>query len=539
MRAFLRALSFRMLALALILTLLAAPQALAATKYATLEFGSRGSDVLKLQKALLELGFNPNGTDGKFGRGTETAVKAYQAARGLEADGKAGTLTLTKLYAETDGQSATVTTPVTTNPNTLKYGDSGSRVTELQTALVKLGYNTNGVDGRFGAGTQRAVISFQKDNGLEADGLAGTKTLELLYKKADGTSSSSGSSSGSGTSSGLTRTLRRGYTGDDVITVQQRLKELGYYTGSIDGVYGSGSIAAATAFQKNNGLKVDGLTGQSTYAALFSSSAVAAGSSGSSSSGSSSSSGAYVKLKSGDKGTEVKKLQQALKDLGYNVSADGTYGPITVAAVTAFQKLNGLDDDGIAGAKTQTVLYSGNAKRYDSSSNSGSSSGSSSSGSSSSGSTGTTVAPNGATIQLLHWFNDVKPTLKNGQNLIAYDPETGISWTLRIMSRGNHADVEPLTAADTAAMFEAFGNKESWGPKVVYVKLPDGRWSIASTHNVAHGGQTISGNNFDGQNCVHFLRDMDECKQNDPDYGVQNQNAIRNAWKKLTGITVD
>lgn len=539
MRAFLRALSFRMLALALILTLLAAPQALAATKYATLEFGSRGSDVLKLQKALLELGFNPNGTDGKFGRGTETAVKAYQAARGLEADGKAGTLTLTKLYAETDGQSATVTTPVTTpvttNPNTLKYGDSGSRVTEMQTALVKLGYNTNGVDGRFGAGTQRAVISFQKDNGLEADGLAGTKTLELLYKKADGTSSSSGS----GTSSGLTRTLRRGYTGDDVVTVQQRLKELGYYTGSIDGVYGSGSIAAATAFQKNNGLKVDGLTGQSTYAALFSSSAVAAGSSGSSSSGSSSSSGAYVKLQSGDKGTEVKKLQQALKDLGYNVSADGTYGPITVAAVTAFQKLNGLDDDGIAGAKTQTVLYSGNAKRYDSSSNSGSSSGSSSSGSSSSGSTGTTVAPNGATIQLLHWFNDVKPTLKNGQNLIAYDPETGISWTLRIMSRGNHADVEPLTAADTAAMFEAFGNKESWGPKVVYVKLPDGRWSIASTHNVAHGGQTISGNNFDGQNCVHFLRDMDECKQNDPDYGVQNQNAIRNAWKKLTGITVD
>ena len=530
MRAFLRALSFRMLALALILTLLAAPQALAATKYTTLEFGSRGSDVLQLQKALLELGFNPNGTDGKFGRGTETAVKAYQGARGLEVDGKAGTLTLTMLYGETSGESGTITTPVTTNPNTLKYGDSGSRVTELQTALVKLGYNTNGVDGRFGAGTQRAVISFQKDNGLEADGLAGTKTLELLYAKANGSGSSSGSSSG--TSTGLTRTLRRGYTGDDVIAVQERLKELGYYTGSIDGVYGSGSIAAATAFQKNNGLKVDGLTGQSTYAALFSSSAVAAGSSSSSGSSSSGSSSTYVKLQSGDKGTEVKKLQQALKDLGYDVSADGTYGPITVAAVIAFQKLNGLDDDGIAGAKTQTVLYSGNAKRYDSSSGS-------SSGGSSSGNTGTTVAPNGATIQLLHWFDDVKPTLKNGQNLIAYDPDTGISWTLRIMSRGNHADVEPLTAADTAAMFQAFGNKESWGPKVVYIKLPDGRWSIASTHNVAHGSQTISDNNFDGQNCVHFLRDMDECKQNDPDYGVQNQEAIREAWKKLTGITVN
>ena len=98
---------------------------------------------------------------------------------------------------------------------------------------------------------------------------------------------------------------------------------------------------------------------------------------------------------------------------------------------------------------------------------------------------------------------------------------------------------EPLTAADTEAMFKAFGNKESWGPKVVYIKLPDGRWSIASTHNVAHGSQTISNNNFDGQNCVHFLRDMDECMKNDPDYGVQNQNAIRKAWKALTGITVD
>ena len=120
----------------------------------------------------------------------------------------------------------------------------------------------------------------------------------------------------------------------------------------------------------------------------------------------------------------------------------------------------------------------------------------------------------------------------------AYDPETGISWTLRVMSRGNHADVEPLTAADTAAMNQAFGNKESWGPKVVYVLLPDGRWSIASTHNVAHGGQTISDNNFDGQNCVHFLRDMDECMKNDPSYGVQNQKAIRKAWKELTGETV-
>ena len=51
--------------------------------------------------------------------------------------------------------------------------------------------------------------------------------------------------------------------------------------------------------------------------------------------------------------------------------------------------------------------------------------------------------------------------------------------------------------------------------------------------------QSIKDNNFNGQNCVHFLRDMDECAKNDPSYGVKNQKAIRENWKRLTGETVD
>ena len=88
-------------------------------------------------------------------------------------------------------------------------------------------------------------------------------------------------------------------------------------------------------------------------------------------------------------------------------------------------------------------------------------------------------------------------------------------------------------------MMRAWNNEVTWTPKVVYIKLPDGRWSLATMHNVAHGSQVIGDNDFDGQNCVHFLRDRDECKENDPNYGVTNQNAIRKAWKSLTGITVD
>ena len=66
----------RLMALALILAMLITSQAQAAS-YKTLEFGSRGSAVEQLQRALEALGFDPNGTDGKFGRGTEKAVMLY------------------------------------------------------------------------------------------------------------------------------------------------------------------------------------------------------------------------------------------------------------------------------------------------------------------------------------------------------------------------------------------------------------------------------------------------------------------------------
>jgi len=527
----------RVTAAALVMTLLFVTPAFA--RYSTLEFGSRGSAVLKLQKALLAVGFDPNGTDGKFGRGTENAVKAYQRARGLTVDGKAGNLTQTRLYSEAEGSggssgSGSGSGTETTNPNTLKYGDSGSRVSEMQTALKKLGYYTGTVDGRFGAGTQRAVIAFQKANGLKADGLAGTRTLELLYEKANASSSGSSGNGSSSDASGFTRTLRRGYTGSDVKAVQNRLKALNYYTGTVDGVYGSGSITAVKAFQRSNGLSVDGLVGRQTYNRLMSSSAVAAPSSGSSgSSGGSDSSGessGYVTLRSGDTGEAVRKLQKALQKLNYNVSADGTYGPLTVNAVKEFQRINGLTADGVAGARTQELLYSGNARPYESN-GSPSDSGSDDFGSIS--------GPSGSEVQLLHWFNEVKPNLKTGQNILAYEPQSGISFTLYVMSRGRHADVEPLTSADTAKMMRAWNNEITWTPKIVYIKLPDGRWSLAAMHNVAHGSQVIKDNDFDGQNCVHFLRDMDECKKNDPNYGVTNQNAIRKAWKNLTGITVD
>ena len=508
----------------------------------TLRLGSRGTAVLQLQQALNALGYDTNGADGKFGKGTERAVKAYQQANGLTADGKAGVKTLAQLYSGSSvsgSTSGTASSEIYTakNPNTLQSGDSGSKVTQMQNALKLLGFYTGGVDGKFGSGTKKAVMQFQRVNGLTVDGLAGTQTQKLLYSQVDsgvsGGSSSSGSSSSG--SSGFTRTLRKGYTGADVIAVQQKLKELGFYSGSIVGVYGTGSIAAVKKFQQQNGLTADGLVGSRTYTALMSASTGSSSNSGSdnSSSSSDSTSGqdyAEGTLSYGSSGTEVKKMQQALKALGYNVSADGFYGALTQMAVTQFQKRNGLTADGVAGSATLKLLYSGNAKEADPSADDNMSI---------DDSTGKANGPSVSSVKLLHWFNEVKPSLKNGNKLIVFDPATNLQWTLKVYSLGRHCDSEPLTETDTKIMYKAFGNKNDWTPKPVYVQLPSGVWTLASTHNVPHLSGSISDNGFDGHLCVHFLRDMDECQKNDPNYGVQNQNAIRKKWKEMTGITVN
>ena len=348
-------------------------------------------------------------------------------------------------------------------------------------------------------------------------------------------------------------TLQNGDKGEEVTRLQQALIDLGYLSGTADGVFGNKTENALRKFQRKNGLEVDGLAGEQTRSVLYAKQAEKKGTVTTSpavsptatpapssiegdETGTNLFNGNYTAMRTGSKGERVKLLQQALISLKFlSGKADGKYGSATKKAVVAFQKSQKLSADGVAGRKTLVALEKAMKNR-----DAGETGNPTATPTPSPTPTPTPAlkagyAPDGSQLRLLHWFNDIKGTLKSGDHLLIYEPVSGISWTLRVYSRGNHCDSEPLTAQDTENMVKAFGGKNTWTQKGVYVRLPSGIWTIGSTHDMPHMSGSIKDNNFNGHLCVHFLRDMAECKKNDPKYGVANQETIRALWKQLTG----
>lgn len=310
------------------------------------------------------------------------------------------------------------------------------------------------------------------------------------------------------------RTLKKGMVGDDVSWVQNRLKELKYEI-TLTGSYDDQTIAAVKHFQSQNGLSTDGLAGSLTFSMLKSSNARKADDAPLT----------YDTLRVDDQGPAVTSMQKALKELGYNVTVNGDFDAATHNAVVAFQQRNGLVISGIADSLTRQVIHGENAKPY---------------------STPVEVLPSDAGViagpsisemKLLHWQDEIKPNVKAGQTFLIFDPNTNISWNLKFYSLGRHADSQPATWRDTQLMNRSFGST-SWTIHPVYVLLPTGQWTMATMHNMPHLFGSINDNGFGGHLCVHFLRDMAEAERNDPNYGVNNQKTLRNAWKALTGETI-
>lgn len=194
------------------------------------------------------------------------------------------------------------------------------------------------------------------------------------YLDASGVSTKIGAASG-GTSTTESKYLKVGSSGDKVTELQQRLTELGFYSGDITGYFGEQTQAAYMRFQTAAGLYADGIAGEDELSLLYSSNAPK---------GSVAEVGTDNKTEStttettdqettqntttsttysnGDCNEGVADIQNMLADLGYfNDEATGYYGNMTESAVIKFQFENGLTTTGEVDENTYKVLFSAKA----------------------------------------------------------------------------------------------------------------------------------------------------------------------------------
>lgn len=242
----------------------------------------------------------------------------------------------------------------------LAFGDEGDDVAELQQKLTDLSYYSGNISGRYREGTRAAIKAFQQDFGLEVTGQADAATQSALF-------------------AALYRPLRYGSTGDDVKRLQTRLTELGYYQGKISGNYLDGTRNAVAAFQEKHGEESTGEADMDTQTLIYSSAAQSRNAKADVTATPEPEDFFLVeedeltgelpatdppyeaftkKLKYESSGTQVKKVQTRLKELGYyegNIS--GNFLGHTRNAVKAFQKQNALDVDGVVGENTWNALF--------------------------------------------------------------------------------------------------------------------------------------------------------------------------------------
>ena len=339
--------------------------------------GDSGENVYILQARLFELGYYTGRIDGRFSEETTQAVKDFQRANGLTADGIAGKGTQSKLESGTavpaGGAQPEASIPSTPGTlSTLRRGDQSGEVLVLQQYLQSLGYLSSEPDGQFGSATERAVKLFQEANGLTADGVAGKGTLSILYGgEATAYSDYFGAGAVRTDAPAATATPKPNTNiviqweseGDDVRQYQARLVELGYLSQKyVTGKFNQPTVDATKAFQTMNDLKVDGAAGPETLKLIYSTDAR-------NSEGvrerdlSTSDTKVSEVLAVGMTGEQVRSLQSRLSALGYlNASlVTGVYDDQTEQAVRRFQQANGLTADGRAGSATQSRLVASGA----------------------------------------------------------------------------------------------------------------------------------------------------------------------------------
>jgi N-acetylmuramoyl-L-alanine amidase len=142
---------------------------------------------------------------------------------------------------------------------TIRRGDIGEGIRDVQSRLSALGHVVDPGEleqHRFGESTERAVRAFQQDRGLLVDGLVGEETWEELVE------------AGYALGDRVLYLRSPHFRGDDVRALQSRLNVLGFDPGREDGILGEQTSRAVQEFQRNVGLRPDGIVGGTTLEAV-------------------------------------------------------------------------------------------------------------------------------------------------------------------------------------------------------------------------------------------------------------------------------
>jgi len=130
----------------------------------------------------------------------------------------------------------------------------------MQIVLKSYGYYEGKIDGLFGPISSNSLVSFQKNNNIDPDGIVGSQTCNLLLNKKNIIKKN--------ILKNVITTNNKNTYSQDIYNAQVVLKELGLYGSTLDGINGPGTTRAIKEFQSKAGLSSDGLLGPLTKQAL-------------------------------------------------------------------------------------------------------------------------------------------------------------------------------------------------------------------------------------------------------------------------------
>ena len=348
------------------------------TEYRSLSLGNTGIAVQALQLRLKDLGYFNGDVSGLFDADTEAAVKRFEQTFGTMQTGVATPKLQLKLFASTAPAFGTdaYNNAVLSQYSILRPGTVGSSVYALQQRLKNLDYPITELTGVFDDQTADCVRLFYASYGLPATDTASvamqqelysdtakhySKDVQLIVTPPPGEISLDTGIAipEDGGEVDETTAIALGNSGARVSQIQQRLIALGYMPEGTDtGVFDQDTQEGVNRFLSAIGRTPNGMLTLDMQEFLLSGSAPALGGS--------IEVVTYEDLAPGDSGDAVLALQRRLVELGY---ADGTpngkYGPATISAVSFYQQCNGLEQDGMATAWLQSVLFSNQALTYD------------------------------------------------------------------------------------------------------------------------------------------------------------------------------